>query len=383
MAPFERLGEVLALVGVDDEGVVRSVSPAAEALFGLTGAQTLGRPIWLSFHAESSASESRAAIDRIAVSGRALPARHAVVRRCDGSTIPVLLSVLPDPEGRGAHFLHVPLDVLERGVSRRLAALEEMPAGLFVLDAEGFVPTSNGRADELLGREKGGLEGASLARTGALPEALVARLARLGEGEGGGSLEESVEVMSEGGERRGLRVVAKGAASGGAVVLLLPDPASRRPPAAGRDEAPDGPWPALRLLPKEGDSGPGSGRPRVLVVDDTDDNREFFAHVLRSRGADVTTAATGEEALAAAGTAGFDLAFVDLQMPGMDGFALLERLRAIPGAGSRPVVALTALTSDVDRERCRTEGFDAWVAKPVTVRRLGELLERFAPKRGA
>lgn len=131
-------------------------------------------------------------------------------------------------------------------------------------------------------------------------------------------------------------------------------------------------------------SRPGNGRPpRVLVADDSDDNRELFAHILRARGAEVAAASTGEAALADATSGDFDLALVDLQMPGMDGFELLRHLRALPRARAFPIVAVTALTSDDARERCRAAGFDGWVPKPVTVRQLAELLERFVPGGGA
>lgn len=378
MTAGDRLGEVLALVGVDGTGTVRSVSRAAEELFGLTEAEARGRPLWESFHGEASAAEGRAAIERVLATGRALPARRTVVERRDGAPLQVFLSALPDPEGGGVLFLHVPLDVLERSEARRLAAFEEIPAGLLVLDGDGRVAAANRAAAELVGHEPGMLDGTLPARTGGLPEGLVERLLKFRPDEAGSFFEEDVDLVPADGNRRALRVLSNGTAAAGAVVLLL-DATSRRRLAVERDEARASLAATIRRPARSEPATLAPGRrPRVLVADDSDDNRELFAHVLQARGADVTAASSGEEALAEAEARGFDLALVDLQMPGMDGFELLRRLRALPGTRPFPIVAVTALTSDDARERCRAAGFDEWIPKPVTVRRLGELLARFS-----
>ena len=372
-----RLGEVLALVLVDETGTVRSVSPAAERLFGLTEAEARGRPLWESFHREASAAEGMAGIERVLATGQALPARRTVVERRDGAPVQVFLSAMPDPEARGVLFLHVPLDALERSEARRLAAFEEIPAGLLVLDGDGRVVAANRVAAELMGHEPGALDGTLPARTGGLPEGLVERLLQFRPDDAGKAFEEDVDLVPADGNRRALRVLGRGTAGAGAVVLLL-DATSRRRLAVERDEARASLAATIRKPARVEPAPSGEGRrPRVLVADDSDDNRELFAHVLRARGADVAAASSGEEALAEAEARGFDLALVDLQMPGMDGFELLRRLRALPGLRPAPIVAVTALTSDDARERCRWAGFDEWVSKPVTVRRLAELLERF------
>ena len=61
---------------------------------------------------------------------------------------------------------------------------------------------------------------------------------------------------------------------------------------------------------------------------------------------------------------------MDLQLPGMDGFAGLAALRSDPATQSIPVVALTALAMPHDRERVRTAGFDGYLEKPISVRDL-------------
>jgi CheY-like chemotaxis protein len=119
------------------------------------------------------------------------------------------------------------------------------------------------------------------------------------------------------------------------------------------------------------------GRPRVLLVEDNEENRELLAHMLRSRGAEVLTAANGREAVDAAAGFRFDFVLLDLQMPTMDGFQVLRRLRALPGGDRLPVVALTALTSDLVKERCEAEGMNDFVSKPVTLARIGELVAKW------
>ena len=105
--------------------------------------------------------------------------------------------------------------------------------------------------------------------------------------------------------------------------------------------------------------------------------RELLAHMLRSRGADVHMAGDGREAVDAAASFRFQFVLLDLQMPEMDGFQVLRRLRALPDGDRLPVVALTALTSDLVKERCEAEGMNDFVSKPVTLARIGELVAKW------
>ena len=123
--------------------------------------------------------------------------------------------------------------------------------------------------------------------------------------------------------------------------------------------------------------GSGGGRPPVLLVEDNEENRELLAHMLRSRGADVLAVGTGREAVDVAARLRFRFVLLDLQMPEMDGFQVLRRLRALPGGDRLPIVALTALTSDLVKERCEAEGMNDFVSKPVTLARVGELVAKW------
>jgi PAS domain S-box-containing protein len=141
---------------------------------------------------------------------------------------------------------------------------------------------------------------------------------------------------------------------------------------------------AAALIPLREASGEPrkrGNRPRVLLVEDNDENRELLAHMLRSRGADVVAFGTGREALDAAARLAFDLVLLDVQMPEMDGYQVLRRIRSLPNGHTLPVVALTALTSELVREKCDAEGIDDFVSKPVTLARIGELLGKWSGRR--
>jgi signal transduction histidine kinase/DNA-binding response OmpR family regulator len=117
-----------------------------------------------------------------------------------------------------------------------------------------------------------------------------------------------------------------------------------------------------------------SDRPlTILVVDDHPVNLEFAAEALRRLGHVVVKAASGQDAVEVARTRKIDVALIDIQMPSMDGFEMLRRLRGMEGTRVR-TIAMTAYTSHEDRERCLAAGFDDVLTKPVTQSRLAALL---------
>ena len=106
---------------------------------------------------------------------------------------------------------------------------------------------------------------------------------------------------------------------------------------------------------------------RVLIVDDQEDGREILATALLVSGADVTAAASAEEALRVVGQVLPHVIVSDVGMPIVDGFELMKRLRALGVAegGRVPALALTAYSQDSDRERALEAGFDSYLSKPV------------------
>ena len=105
---------------------------------------------------------------------------------------------------------------------------------------------------------------------------------------------------------------------------------------------------------------------RVLLVDDNHDSREMYRAVLRANGHDVREAADGEHALAMLQTSTFDVAFIDIGLPGgMDGYELARRIRAHPGGAGVRLVALTGYGFPEDRQQSKKAGFVRHLVKPV------------------
>jgi len=121
----------------------------------------------------------------------------------------------------------------------------------------------------------------------------------------------------------------------------------------------EAPAPAVRA--------PASARTarRVLVVDDNEDAAEMLSMLLDIEGHDVRTAASGPAALEVIRTFAPEIAFLDIGMPGMDGFELARRLRADARLADILLVAVTGWGQDDDRRQSREAGFDAHLTKPV------------------
>lgn len=121
----------------------------------------------------------------------------------------------------------------------------------------------------------------------------------------------------------------------------------------------------------------------VLVVDDSSINLEVARKVLELEGAEVTTCTGGEAALRLLNdpAARFDAALLDVQMPGMDGFELLRRLRQLPTRHELPAVALTAGVQRQEREAAVAAGMTDFLAKPLEPRRLIRCLRRHVERR--
>ena len=118
----------------------------------------------------------------------------------------------------------------------------------------------------------------------------------------------------------------------------------------------------------EADVDAGEDRPlRVLVVDDHDINRRAVELILAPLGCDISTAADGLLALAQCEAAAFDVIFMDVRMPELDGRETTRRLRAGGGPNaSVPVIAVTADTAPDDIAACMAAGMTYFVSKPLT-----------------
>ncbi|WP_194724676.1 hybrid sensor histidine kinase/response regulator [Noviherbaspirillum malthae] len=116
------------------------------------------------------------------------------------------------------------------------------------------------------------------------------------------------------------------------------------------------------LKPETADS---SLRGSVLLVEDNDDARELFAMMLESSGYKVLQADNGVDGLRIAAQELPEIAFIDIGLPGMDGFEVAARLKNSPTTGSISLVALSGYGTAHDTERSAKSGFDRHLVKPV------------------
>jgi two-component system, sensor histidine kinase len=118
---------------------------------------------------------------------------------------------------------------------------------------------------------------------------------------------------------------------------------------------------------------------RVLVVDDNQDATETLQTLLESMGATVAAAGNGREALAQFERFEPDVVLLDIGMPGMDGYEVARRIRALPVGGSTPLIAVTGWGQQEDVRRCFEAGFDHHLVKPLDVNRLWEIIAGASP----
>jgi CheY-like chemotaxis protein len=120
---------------------------------------------------------------------------------------------------------------------------------------------------------------------------------------------------------------------------------------------------------------------RVLVVEDNDLNQQVARELLQMVGMDVHVAGDGAAALRALASQDYDLVFMDMQMPVMDGLAATEAIRGEARWATLPIVAMTANAMQQDRERCLRGGMNDHLAKPIEPPRLWNILLRWLPRR--
>ncbi|MBL8766605.1 MAG: response regulator [Planctomycetes bacterium] len=117
---------------------------------------------------------------------------------------------------------------------------------------------------------------------------------------------------------------------------------------------------------------------RVLLAEDNPVNQQVARRMLERLGCEVQVAANGQVAVEAFERGDFDVVLMDWHMPVMDGIEATRRIRALPRTRRVPVVALTANAMTGDVETCRAAGMDEFIAKPVTMVRLHEVLAAYA-----
>jgi CheY-like chemotaxis protein len=111
-------------------------------------------------------------------------------------------------------------------------------------------------------------------------------------------------------------------------------------------------------------------------------NQRLILRMLEKLGHSVTVTSNGREAAQAAERESFDLVFMDVQMPEVDGFeaTAMIRTREKSSGGHLPIVALTAHAMKGDREKCLAGGMDDYLTKPIQPKELHEILQKYAAK---
>lgn len=102
----------------------------------------------------------------------------------------------------------------------------------------------------------------------------------------------------------------------------------------------------------------------VLTVDDSASMRQMVAHTLKSAGHEVLEAADGEQALQVARGKAFNLVITDVNMPRMDGIALIKQLRALAGYRFTPILLLTTESGQDKKLEGKAAGATGWIVKP-------------------
>ena len=119
---------------------------------------------------------------------------------------------------------------------------------------------------------------------------------------------------------------------------------------------------------------------RILVIEDTEDNRQIIRDLLSSVGYELIEAVDGAAGVALALKERPDLILMDIQLPEIDGYEATRRIRAIPELARTPIIAVTSYALSGDEAKTRAAGCDGYVAKPFSPRQLLAKVREFLPE---
>ena len=117
--------------------------------------------------------------------------------------------------------------------------------------------------------------------------------------------------------------------------------------------------------------------PLILLVEDQEATIIAISSYLTAKGYHLQLARNGYEAIDQTLALSPDLIVMDIQMPGMDGLAAIQRIRAIPQFSATPMIALTALAMEGDRDRCLDAGANDYLSKPVRLQELVAMIQQY------
>jgi len=137
--------------------------------------------------------------------------------------------------------------------------------------------------------------------------------------------------------------------------------------------------PTHTTSPSEGSAGTShpTDTPHVLLVEDTEIVIFTLTDYLTSLGYRVSPARTGEEGISLALELEPDLILMDVQMPDIDGLETTRQIRTQAKLADTPIIAITALAMPGDRERCLAAGMNDYLSKPISLKRLAGVIQRY------
>jgi two-component system cell cycle response regulator DivK len=118
-------------------------------------------------------------------------------------------------------------------------------------------------------------------------------------------------------------------------------------------------------MAKNRESEIGNRKSSILVIEDNEQNRYLVTFILESHGYRVIQARNGREGIELAEQAEPALILLDIQLPGMDGYAVARELRSNPGFDEVPIVAVTSYAMAGDREQILASGCNGYIEKPI------------------
>ena len=119
----------------------------------------------------------------------------------------------------------------------------------------------------------------------------------------------------------------------------------------------------------------------ILIIEDNEKNLKLARDLLQVKGYRVLAAGSAEDGVRIAQAEMPDVVLMDVQLPGMDGFAGLRALREDPATAHLVIAAFTASVMKEDIARIQTAGFDGYIAKPISVREFPGMVAELCNKR--
>ena len=116
---------------------------------------------------------------------------------------------------------------------------------------------------------------------------------------------------------------------------------------------------------------------KILVAEDNLPNRELIREILETCGYEVIEAVDGQQALDKLEESVPDLVLLDIQMPVLDGYAVVRQLRQTPRLAGLKILALTAYAMQGDREKVLEAGFDGYLTKPIDTAAFAKQIRQF------